>query len=225
MEELRLFNAKKRNGALWVRQQVRDAAMKCQVAAEATSEATHLGVGMLLKMQNEAPWYDHPFVRGRYASDMLRISEIFQKGDGNETDNPLVVDKVSNSETNDPNSSAGLHAADPSGSSLDDQSGDLGDGDKSSSAYLRTPSFGSDWQSDMGNDTFSETSWDVVQAQTDDAEDENDILGAGVSDAESLDLMLRYRDPCGSSDCSNLINEFLNLKSTSSVTNEVKAMP
>jgi hypothetical protein len=58
-------------------------------------------------------------------------------------------------------------------------------------ASLRIPSFGSSWESDMGNDAFSQSSWDVVQAWTHDSTNEDDAHGAEISDAESLDMMLK----------------------------------
>ena len=235
MAEERLYHSRRRSGLLWVRQQVRDAAMKCQVAAEANSEAVKLGAEVLLDiyaMRGNASQARHhgTSIEGRDASHLL------QRDNGGEIHNPVVVDKLGNLEKNElieqnPNSSPGLYlgkeridelesgAASSSGLN---ESGDMQNDNSPPSAYLQTPSLGSGWQSDMGNDTFSESSWGLVQTDdlTNDVEDEDDILAAGISDAESLDMMLRDRDPCGSRDCSSVISEFLSLNSSSVFSTE-----
>jgi hypothetical protein len=117
----------------------------------------------------------------------------------------------------------GFAPANLDGPSLDPlacgQSGidDLGDSNNPTGTLLRTNSFGSSWQSDVGDDTCSESSWEVVRSVKNESnvQDEADVLGAEFSDGDNLDVMLRGLDPFGKCDCSPLINEFLSLNMNS----------
>lgn len=75
---------------------------------------------------------------------------------------------------------------------------------------------GSHWEVDMGGRTGSESSWEDVTSQNlvNDG-DGDDVLGSQISDAESLDIMLKDLDPFANHQCSQLVNEFLNLQMSS----------
>ena len=88
--------------------------------------------------------------------------------------------------------------------------GNVGESNNPARKLFRTTSFGSSWESDVGNDTSSESSsWVEV------VDNEADVLGAEFSDAESLDNMLKDLDPFGKRECSPLIDEFLSLNMNS----------
>lgn len=261
MDELRSFNAKRRNASAWVRQQVREAAMRCQVAAEATSEVAKVGA-MLLNGQGPTT--------GGIPPQSKDASIIFQKDNGEEAHNPSVVDSDSNSEMDEffefnTNSSSGLQIGsqvgsisgpsskledhlisqlskspqdlnsdkhescppNPNGFALDNDPMEFDDWEDTindpavspAGGLLRTPSSGSGRQIDVGMDTSSVSSWEFVRdAQTNDVEEEEDDILCGISDAESLNMMLRDCDPFGCNGCSNLVNEFLSLHLSSAAS-------
>ena len=78
-------------------------------------------------------------------------------------------------------------------------------------------SLGSHWEVDMGGKTGSESSWEDVTSQNLEMNggDGDDVLGSQFSEAESLDIMLKDLDPFANHQCSQLVNEFLNLQMSS----------
>ncbi|KAG0576827.1 hypothetical protein KC19_5G110800 [Ceratodon purpureus] len=237
----------RKNGSLWVRQQVNHAAMKCQTAAAAIAEVAEVGARVFVDLYSKPSEVPHAFQFKRDDepnSDVvenLSDSEMDECSDEVDPDStprlPCEQDGLINSaiyEELKPSATEqycksedfGPGAANLDGLSLDlinpldcNQFGieDLGDNNNPTGTLLRTHSFGSSWQSDVGNDTSSESSWEVVRSQRNEStlEDETDILGAEFSDAESLDVMLRDLDPFGKRDCSPLINDFFSLKMNS----------
>lgn len=69
---------------------------------------------------------------------------------------------------------------------------------------------GSCGQSDLGGDSCSESSWEIVRSQKNESNVEDDAydLGAEISDAECLGKKLENLDPFGKHE---FINDFLNL--------------
>jgi len=213
MEELRSFNIERRKAHAWVRQQVRDAATKCQVAAETTSVAAKVCATMLHSL------LDPTFKGEEELQDPMDTDDFFEF-----------------------NTSSGFRMASPEGSitgpslNLEDERMSAPPEDMSSRRHISGFSSddhvqfdswedridgptgeliqaGSGRQSAVGMETSSTSSWEFVRGAkcSDVEEEEEDILGAGISDAESLNMMLRERDPFGCNDCSYLVNEFLSL--------------
>lgn len=78
-------------------------------------------------------------------------------------------------------------------------------------------SLGSHWEVDMGGKTGSESSWEDVTSKNIEmtGEDGDDVLGSQFSEAESLEMMLKDLDPFANHECTQLLNEFLNLQMSS----------
>lgn len=221
--ESRSFGAKRRNATRWVQQQVREAAIACQVAAEAASEVAKLGAGMLLKiLEPTTPSFD---------SDDSETDESFELNNSSSSSalqegpisgpSPMLEDQlISQLSASRQDLNSEKHEScpsDPNGFSLDNdligfESCEDGVDGLAGAILLRTSSSDSAVLIDMEMDTSSASSWGFVRdAKANDVEEDDDILGAGISDAESLDLMLSDRDPLGCNGCYDLVNEFVSL--------------
>lgn len=205
MEEVRAFEIERRNGATWVRNQVREASLQCQAAAAATSEAAKVVVNLLLNKletigeeeeEEEAGGDDEEAAHDPMEMDRNHSSSDLQI-EGTLSSNPI--------EAYDPPKSPPLVD--------DDEFDDWEESVDGRSTSSRQTDY-------VAKDTSSTTSWEYVKS-CGNVEEEDDILGAGISDAESLAMMLKARDPFGCDGCSHLVNEFISLSLGSSSTHKV----
>lgn len=205
----------KRNDKKWLRRQVNCAGSKCQAAAESISEVAKAGARMLSgdKLNSEAE------EKAEVNTSISNMDEGYEVNSNFKPENlkyhPLNWDDV-------PESSEAGHSVNLEcpGSDfairldgiLPECDGNVtDDSDNYTNSWCKLSRVvGSCGQSDLGGDSCSESSWEIVRSQKNESNVEDDAydLGAEISDAECLGKKLENLDPFGKHE---FINDFLNL--------------